>query len=307
MNASPIVATVAGFGEVGRAYVTGLRAEGIVATVFHPSPSPRTVEMARDAGVAIEQDPQTAYQACDLALNVGPGSEALGAARAAAPWVREGSLFCDLTSAAPKAIRSAAELFRPGAYVDGAILGAVSIHGHRTPVLASGAGAARLKSMLEPLGFSVDAMPASEPGDATTLKLVRSVLTKGMDGVILECLLVAEAVGLREALLARLGDLDRSSFSELMAMFVRTHAPHALRRLHEMEAAHEALQGLGVPLYMTEAVQRRYARTVATLGERPALPPESGSTDLYARIVPWMLEAEQTSAADAAVPTRPTA
>jgi 3-hydroxyisobutyrate dehydrogenase len=124
---------------------------------------------------------------------------------------------------------------------------------------------------------------------------VRSVLTKGMDGVILECLLVAEAVGLREALLARLGDLDRSSFSELMAMFVRTHAPHALRRLHEMQAAQDALQGLGVPLYLTQAVQQRYARSVALLGERPEVPPERAGQDLYARVVPWILHAERAT------------
>jgi 3-hydroxyisobutyrate dehydrogenase len=217
----------------------------------------------------------------------------LSSAQLAAPHLRPHAVFADLTSAAPDAIRKASELFAPVAYVDGAILGAISIHGHATPLLASGEGAERFKSMLEPFGFSIDAMPSSKPGDATSLKLVRSILTKGMDAVIVECLLVAEAVGLREALLARLGDLDRSSFGELMAMFVRTHAPNALRRQQEMEAATAALQGVGVPLFMTGAVVQRYARSVEMLGARPRLPAESAGVDLYARVVPWMLDAER--------------
>lgn len=294
----PFRITVLGFGEVGRAYVSALTAQGVPATVFHPSPSARTRLLVEEAGVDLTTDAAAAYSRCDLALNVGPGDQALATAQVAASALPPHALFADLTSAAPDSIRAAADCFAAEAYVDAAILGAVSIHGHRTPLLASGRSADRLKAMLEPLGFAIDAMPDSAPGDASTLKLVRSVLTKGMDAVIIECLLVAEAVGLRDALLGRIGDLDRSSFSELMAMFVRTHAPHALRRLHEMEAATTALSGLGVPLYMTEGVLQRYARSVATLGEKPQLPDGSAGPDLYAQVIPWMLAAERGSWGD---------
>lgn len=290
---TPLRITIAGFGEVGRAYVSGLAAQGIHAKVFHPSPSSHTIELAAQVGVSIVTEASEAYASCDLALSVVPGNEALDVVTKAAPWLPRNALIADLTSAAPDSIRTAALFFAPDVYVDGAILGAVSIHGHRTPLLASGRGASRLQSMLAPLGFPVDVMAGSLPGDATTLKLVRSVLTKGLDAVILECLLVAEAAGLREALIDRLGDLDRSNFSELMAMFVRTHAPHALRRLHEMGAAADALSGLGVPLIMTSAVRRRYARSVEMLGAKPHLPAESAGADLYARVMPWMLEAER--------------
>jgi hypothetical protein len=61
-----------------------------------------------------------------------------------------------------------------------------------------------------------------------------------------------------------------------------------------MEAATEALQGVGVPLYMTEAVLKRYARSVEMLGAKPELPAERAGVDLYARVVPWMLEAERS-------------
>jgi 3-hydroxyisobutyrate dehydrogenase-like beta-hydroxyacid dehydrogenase len=283
--------TLIGFGEVGSVYAAALSAQGVPLTVFHPTPSASTLRRAEQAGITIVRDAAAAFADCDLAVNVGPGGQALAIAELAAAHLAPDALFADLSSAAPDVIRTAATLFPSGAYVDGAILGAVSIHGHRTPLLASGPGATAWSARVTPLGFSVDVMADSAPGDATTLKLVRSLLTKGMDAVIVECLLVAEAVGLREALLARLGDLDRSPFSELMAMFVRTHAPHALRRLHEMQAAFDALSQAGVPLTMTQAAMRRYASSVETLGARPALPPERPGEDLYARLLPWMLAA----------------
>ena len=153
--------------------------------------------------------------------------------------------------------------------------------------------AGRLAAALAPLGFVVQVLADSQPGDATALKLVRSVLTKGMDAVITECLLLAQALGLRETLLSNIGDLDNSSLSELIAMFIRTHAPHAQRRLHEMETVEDMLKDLGVPLIVTPAVRARYARTVAMLGANAQLPEGAEGAALFECVLPWMLDAER--------------
>jgi 3-hydroxyisobutyrate dehydrogenase len=289
----PLRITLVGFGDVGQAYAAALLEQGVPVRVFHPAPRAPARDAAARLGLAIETDPAAACRDSDLVLNVAPGSQALPTALALAPHLRAGALFADLSSAAPDALREAATHFGAAGYVDGAILGAVSIHGHRTPILASGEGAPRLKRLLEPLGFPVDVMADGVPGDATALKLVRSVLTKGMDAVVLECLLIAESLGLRHQLMAQLGDLDASPLTELMQMFVRTHAPHALRRLHEMEAIEETLHGLDVPLIMTPATKRRFARSVEMLGEGASVPSTPPGASVFDRAIPWMLEAER--------------
>jgi 3-hydroxyisobutyrate dehydrogenase-like beta-hydroxyacid dehydrogenase len=295
---TPLHITLTGFGDVGQAYAAALKAQGLLPVVFHPRPKPQALAAAERLGLPIETDAARAYGGCDLVLNVAPGSQALPVALAAAPLLRADALFADLSSASPAALREAATHFAPRAYVDVAIMGAVSIHGHRTPLLASGEGGARLAELLTPLGFPVEVLPNSRLGDATALKLVRSVLTKGMDAVVVECLLVAEALGLREPLLDQMGDLDQSTLSELMAMFVRTHAPHALRRLQEVQTIEASIGDLGVPLIVMQAVKRRYERSIAMLGAGAALPaqPEGGS--VYDRALPWMLAAERRTPFD---------
>jgi len=285
--------TLIGFGDVGQSYAAALKAQGIDPVVFHPAPKPAALAAAGRLGLSIETDPARAYAGCDLVLNVAPGSQALPAALTAAPLLRADALFADLSSAAPASLRSAASHFGAQLYVDVAIMGAVSIHGHRTPLLASGKGSGRLQQLLAPLGFPVEVLPDSRPGDATSLKLVRSVLTKGMDAVVVECLLIAEALGLRGPLLAHMADLDSSPLSELMAMFVRTHAPHAGRRLHEVETIEETLGGLGVPLFAMPAARQRFQRSIAMLGAGAAVPSEPEGASLYDRALPWMLAAER--------------
>lgn len=286
--------TIAGFGEVGRAYATALLAQGVQPRLFHPAPRDSALRQAAELGLSLHSVAADAFSDCDVVLNVAPGTHALSVAGAAAPYLKEkGALFADLSSGAPADLRAAGGLFEGAGYVDVAIMGAVSIHGHRTPLLASGSFASALASRLSPLGFTVEILPDSEPGDATALKLVRSVLTKGMDGVITECLLVAEALGLRQTLLANIGDLDRSKLSELIAMFIGTHAPHAQRRLHEMEAVESNLQNLGLKLIITPAVRERYERTVQMLGPNAQLPEGATGEAMYDKVLPWMLQAER--------------
>lgn len=288
--------TIAGFGDVGQAYAQALLAQGVKPRLYHPTPRESARMRASQLGLVLHTAAVDAFTDCDVVLNVAPGTQALSVARAAAAHLRApGALFADLSSAAPCDLREAEGLFASAGYVDVAIMGAVSIHGHRTPLLASGAHAPALAERLTPLGFVVDLLPDSRTGDATALKLVRSVLTKGMDGVITESLLVAEALGLRQTLLANIGDLDRFTLSELIAMFIRTHAPHAQRRLHEMQAVESTLQNLGLTLIVTPAVRERYERTVQLLGPNAQLPDGATGEAMYDKVLPWMLQAERAS------------
>jgi 3-hydroxyisobutyrate dehydrogenase len=285
--------TLVGLGEVGQIFATALLGLGVPVRVYHPAPGEHTRQAAQQKGLFIDQDAATAFGHADLVMSVAPGAMALDIAKVARDVMKPGALFADFTSAAPAVIRESANLFPPDAYVDVAIMGALSLHGHRTPLLAAGGAGARLATLLRPFGFEIECMPGSANGDATALKMLRSVFTKGMDAVVMECLLAAEAAGLRPQLMQQMADMDRIPMRETIEMYVRTHAASAARRLHEMEAVEKQLEALGIHTLVTPAVVARYRRTVDLLGPAARNPPLPVGGSVYDAVLPWLLAAER--------------
>ena len=286
--------TLAGFGEVAQHYARALQARDVTVRVFHPCASERSLQAAAAAGLRIESEAQ-AFADAQIVLSLTPGGASLAVAQAAANVLPEGAVFADFTSASPQAIRAGASLFAPGAHADVAIMGALSLHGHRTPLLAAGDGAERLRGWLEPLGFAAQVLRGGHSGDATALKLLRSVFTKGMDAVTIECLLAAEAAGLRPQLLEQMGDMDRVPMRATIDMYVRTHAASAARRLEEMREVQAQLEALGMRPQVTPAIIARYVRTVGMLGDAATNPPVPEGTPVGDVVMPWLLAAERAA------------
>lgn len=294
----PPVALV-GLGEVGGVLARALLRHG-VALRLASRPSPRAQQAATALGLPLAADPAAAVSGAGLVLLTVTGESLVPVARAIAPALAPGALVADLTSASPAEVEAAAAALPagPAAYVDVAIMGAVSLHGIATPLLASGAAAPAFAGMLNPLGFNVSARAGSAIGDASRLKLLRSLFAKGLDAVVAEAMLAAEALGLRAELVAQLEDFDRSPLRDHIAMYLRTHPPHAARRLVEMAQAEQELLALGLPSLTTRAAVARYRRTADLVRDR-GLPPAPLDAD---RAVAWLLEAER-----AAAPARPDA
>jgi 3-hydroxyisobutyrate dehydrogenase-like beta-hydroxyacid dehydrogenase len=84
---------------------------------------------------------------------------------------------------------------------------------------------------------------SDRPGDAATLKLLRSVFMKGLAASALESLHAAEAAGHSEWLE---GEIAAVIGEPLLERLVEGSRRHAVRRIDEMEAARELLVELGV-------------------------------------------------------------
>ena len=187
----PTVA-VLGLGEAGSRLAGDLLEAGAEVRAFDPE--------GRDVdGVVRAPDPQAAVAGADVVLSVNSAAAALGAATAALPALSQGSVYADLNTAAPELKREIAVLVEgAGArFADVALLGAVPATGIRTPALASGAGARAFADAFVPLGMPVEVV-SELPGDAATLKLLRSVFMKGIAAAAIESLEAAEAAGRRE-------------------------------------------------------------------------------------------------------------
>jgi 3-hydroxyisobutyrate dehydrogenase-like beta-hydroxyacid dehydrogenase len=80
------------------------------------------------------------------------------------------------------------------AFVDVAITGAVQLHGAKTPLLCTGEKAGEVAELFTRLGTPIQVV-GRRPGDAAALKLLRSIFTKGLKALSIECLPFQQLTG----------------------------------------------------------------------------------------------------------------
>lgn len=169
-------------------------------------------------------------------------------------------LYADLNSCDPAAKRSAASLFdgAPLRYADCALAGGgVTVDGHRAPIIASGPGA-------EPLSVAgrraqLEIQPVSDRvGDAATVKMLRSMITKTLEASVAEMLGAASQSHLGEvALRSFVTTIDRLGAGRFIDMQLDTLRSHATRRSTEMGMVARFAREQGVEPLMAEAAARR--------------------------------------------------
>lgn len=237
---------VLGLGEAGALIAADLVAAGAVVRGFDP---------VADAppGVTTCADEAEAVAGSSLVLSVNSAADALGAARNGGPACADGTLWADLNTASPAGKREiAAVLPERVRFVDVALMAVVPGKGLFAPMTASGPAADAFADLLVPLGAAVEVV-GPEIGDAATRKLLRSVFFKGLAAAVTESLAAARAAGLEEqtwAEIAReLSDADAGTVTRL----VEGSRTHAVRRGHEMAAAVDLLEELGVPARVSAA------------------------------------------------------
>ncbi|WP_438811351.1 hypothetical protein, partial [Salmonella enterica] len=76
----------------------------------------------------------------------------------------------------------------------------------KTPLLCAGIGAEDIRALLASVGAPIKAV-GDRAGDAATLKLLRSIFTKGVEALAVECLVAAEKKDLRHTLYDVLSDV----------------------------------------------------------------------------------------------------
>ncbi|MDT7624803.1 MAG: 3-hydroxyisobutyrate dehydrogenase [Pseudonocardiales bacterium] len=214
------------------------------------------------------------------------GDAAHLAASASAASMRPGTVYVDLTTASPDDKRAAAEVaagYGVG-YVDVAIMGTVALTGTRTPLLLAGRDAAGVAEEFATVGAPARAMVGAA-GDAIALKLLRTVITKGVEALAVEACVAAERRGVRGELHRILADIDEQGFRPFLDAVVRTHVLHAERRMHEVDRAVAQLEDDGLPATVLRGAHSRFEQTVQALRQ---LPPEPGTSDDVDRAIAWL-------------------
>ena len=251
----PRVALV-GFGEAGETFASapGWRGETRGWDIL----ADRRALMGKH-GVETGDDAGAALRDRSFVLSLVTADQALAAAREYAPLLPEGALWCDCNSVAPATKREAAAVVERagGRYVDVAVMAPVNPAKLAVPLLICGPHTLAAQPLLEALGFSSVRVVGDEVGRASAIKMIRSVMVKGLEALSSECAAAAEAAGVFDEVMASLDASEKNvSWADRVAYNRERMATHGARRAAEMEESAKTLQGLGVEPVMTRGTVR---------------------------------------------------
>lgn len=257
-DAAPPDVRLIGFGEAAMAFAGDPAGPAWAATTFDS----KTDDPGAWAGKRADYD-RTGVTGTDtlgqalagggIIISLVTAGQALAAARGAAGHLAAGALYLDGNSVAPETKRAAAHVIAAagGRYVDMAIMAPVQPARRAVPLLLSGPAAADAAAVLAGLGFGRIDVMAGEIGAASSVKMIRSVMIKGMEALAAECAIAARRAGVLDQVLASLGPQWRAD----IAYRLERMTSHGRRRAEEMAEVAATLSALGLPPAMASATQ----------------------------------------------------
>ena len=262
-----------GFGEAGFSIGHGLRGAGLERLIAYDIAAdsadrgPLIRQRAAAAGGEIAASSRDIAAAAPILFSTVTSSSALDAARQTAPFLTPEHVYADLNSVSPALKRDIAGVIdATGAtFVEVAVMAPVQPYGHRVPMLAGGPFADRFVELMAPFGMRLEAVTGAF-GTVAAVKMCRSIVVKGLEALLAECVLGASQYGADEKVFASLQEtwpgIDWKALADYTMGRVVVHGE---RRAREMEEVAETLRAIGVEPIMAAATARRQQWS-ATLG-----------------------------------------
>ena len=290
-----------GFGEAGQAFASGLRGAGVTTMaawdILFPQPAGASLRAAGEAiGVRLGTSAADAITGSDVVIAAVTAASSLQAAEQAKPHLSGDQLYLDINSVSPGRKQATAQhLGQSARYVDVAVMAPVHPARHQTPVLLAGPCAETVRSLMQELGMK-PAIAGPEIGQAAAIKMVRSVMIKGMEALTQECFLAATRAGVEPQIVASLSkSFPGLDWPKIIAYNLERMANHGTRRAAEMEEVADTLRELGIDPHMASATVQRQ-RQMGALGK---------SADVQAAIAQGGSETLRTVSAALAAGKRP--
>ena len=249
-----------GFGEVGRTFAQEMRAKG-AHVFYHDILGDRQVDGIKFLSL------EELLQSCRIILSTVTTDVAIKAAEQASPFLPPGSVYADLNSTSVAVKKKVYEIIEktPAEFIEGAILSAVGESGARASILVAGPKAAEFAQTMNQFGLINLKSFSSRIGDASQVKMVRSVFSKGLECLLLEMLVAAQKAGITDYLWADIVEfMTKNPFERVAANWIKTHPMASERRYHEMVQVVETLEGLQVEPIMSRATRNFFQKSVQT-------------------------------------------
>jgi 3-hydroxyisobutyrate dehydrogenase-like beta-hydroxyacid dehydrogenase len=250
-----------GFGGAGYGLAKGLHQAGLTEILFYDrmqqtAPYAEVIRRhAAEIGALQAETVEGLLSRIDIVISCVTGTMAVSVAEEAAPFLGSAHLYADVNTAAPQVKEQVAGIVEKAgaAFVDAAMMGAVPTFLHRVPILASGTGAERFQKCMQPCGMNIRVI-GEKAGQASAIKMFRSIFMKGLLSLFLEMLTATHRYGVDEIVLRSIAEsLDGVPFPETARLQMTKGVVNAGRMAHEMEEVVATLEGMGLPAGMSRA------------------------------------------------------
>ncbi len=274
-NERPTISFI-GFGEAGQAIAAGLREAGVAKMsawdILFPQREGDKLRQAGEAvGVRCARSAADAVREADMIVCAVTAASSVEAAHSVKAHLAGTPHFLDINSVSPGRKQATAKLLGDaGRYVDVAVLAPIHPARHQTPMLLAGPHAEAVAPALAALGMRVS-IAGAETGAAAAIKMVRSVMIKGIEALTLECFLAASRAGVIDEVAASLkNNYPGLDWTKIVSYNLERMANHGERRAAEMEEVADTLRELGVEPLMTSATVKR-PREMGQIGSQQSV------------------------------------
>ena len=253
-----------GFGEAAQAMANGLAKEEGVSRLAafdirfaDASQAQELLGRARNRKVTPSATMKDAVAGADIVLSLVVGSAAVKVGEEAGQHLGSGQIFIDLNSISPDAKKRVAEALAKGGnaeFVEGAVMARVPPYEHKVPILLAGKSAERAAALMNDAGMDIEAV-GDEIGQACAVKMIRSIIVKGVEALLIESLTAAEKAGVRERILDSISQtFPGLDWRQTATYYIGRTQQHGARRVTEMKEAAATLESLGLQPILSTAI-----------------------------------------------------
>jgi 3-hydroxyisobutyrate dehydrogenase-like beta-hydroxyacid dehydrogenase len=248
-----------GFGEAGSNIAKGLKSAGL-SRIFAFDIAPGKVRhRADETGVPLLGSNSELAESARVIFSTVTCARAKEAAEQTAPYLRVDHFYADLNSVSP-ALKQDIDGVISGAgarFVEAAVMSPILPQRHRSPMLLGGKSAPAFAELMTPFGMQLQVV-AENVGVAAATKMFRSIIVKGLEALMFECVMASVPYGADERVFSSLSaSFPGIDWKKLADYMVNRVVVHGERRAREMEEVSETLESLGIEPIMAEAAARR--------------------------------------------------
>ncbi len=256
-----------GFGEVGRAFSKEMSTRGAEVyyyDIVNKEPEEWITFLPLDELI----------HTCSILLSTVGTHVAVEVAEGVVRYLSPEKTYADMNSTSASVKNRIFEIIEKSEanFVEGAILSAVGETGAKASILVSGKRAEEFSRLMNHLGLINLKYFSAKIGDASLVKMIRSIFSKGVECLLLEMLIAAKRAGVEQYLWDDIVHfMTENSFERVAKNWIRTHPVACERRYHEMVQVLETLEEIKVEPIMTQGTKNFFQKSRA-LGWEHMLP-----------------------------------
>ena len=254
-----------GFGEASFNMALGFNEEGkegiiaFDASINNPVYGKVIQERAEKANVKLLSSLEDVVQQSTVLFAAVPADKAVDVCVSTLPFIQKNTLYIDVSASSPDTKKEISEnvIQKEALFVDAALMGPLPVYKHKVPIYASGNGVDLMIKLFA--DYQMDLTKISDiAGEASAVKLVRSVFMKGLSVLGLEMLEAARKLEIEELVIRSVSEtMNKTDFENTLNRLVTGTAIHAERRFTEMSGSNQMLESLNVNAIMATAVREK--------------------------------------------------